>query len=303
MSAKARSNPRIGLLDRRKRKQGMLLVAPAVIILLCTSCYALGWAFVMSFSSNGAVMKNGFSFVFLDNYLAVLKARNFDQAILNTLRFAVLTIGIELVIGLLTAAKLSKSMRGTRIFQLGITTPMMIAPVAAAATWLWMFSDGYGIINHALSGIGLSGPHWLTYAEPARWAIIIVSVWGAVPFAILLLYAAQTGIPTEMFEAAHIDGASDFQLYWRIIFPQLKATLMLILIIRITDAIKMYDIPHVLTDGGPANATQMISDYIYKRSFDDYKFGEAAAGSYLVTAAIVAITLTINKLMRGGRQK
>ena len=299
----ARGVRRVHPLEARRRRQGMLLTLPAAAVLALTVCYALGWAFVMSFSDNKAVMKGAFSFVGLKNYLSVFESGNFRFAIQNTLRFGVCTIAIELGIGLLAAAQLSKRMAGTRLARLAITTPMMIAPVAAAATWLWMFSDGYGIINHFLSMLGVSGPMWLTYAEPARWAIVMVSVWGAVPFAILLLYAAQTDIPEEMYEAARIDGANDFQLYWRIVFPQLQNTLALILIIRITDALKMYDIPHVLTGGGPANATQFISEYIYRRSFDDYKFGESAAGSYIITIAIVGITLTVNKLMRRGKGK
>ncbi len=292
-----------GVLERRRRRQCLLLILPALLILLCISGYALGWALVMSFSSNKAVMQNSFDFVGFENYLSVLTAHDFSDAIVNTLRYCVCTISIEIFIGLLTAAKLSKGIRGTKLASLAITTPMMIAPVAAASCWLWMFSDGYGIINHFLSYLGIEGPLWLTYATEARWAVVIVSVWGAAPFAILLLYAAQTNISLDLFEAARIDGASDFQMYWYVTFPQLRSTLLMILLIRIMDSVKMYDIPHILTGGGPANATQFISEYIYRRSFDSYKFGESAAGSYIITVFVVVVSLIVNHLMREERGK
>ena len=288
--------PRVGALERKKRRHGMLLVLPAVLILLCISGYALGWAFIMSFSDNKAVMGNRFLFVGLENYVSVLTASSFSSAIINTLCYCVCTIGIELALGLLTAAKLSKNAPGSKIASLAITTPMMISSVAAASCWLWMFSDGYGIINYFLNCFGIEGPLWLTYATPARWAIVIVSVWGAAPFSILLLYAAETGISPDLFEAARIDGASEFQTYWKVVFPQLRITIVMILMVRVMDSVKMYDIPHVLTGGGPANATQFISEYIYRRSFDSYKFGESAAGSYIITVFIVIVSLLINRL-------
>ncbi len=296
MEAAKRTVLRAGVLEKKKRKQGMLLVLPAFLILLGISGYALGWAFTMSFSDNKAVMGNSFLFVGLENYAAVLTANSFTNAIVNTLRYCVCTIGIELFLGLLTAAKLSKNLRGSKLASLAITTPMMISSVAAASCWLWMFSDGYGIINHFLSCIGIEGPLWLTYATPARWAVVIVSVWGAAPFSILLLYASETGISPDLFEAARIDGASDFQTYWRVVFPQLRTTIVMILMVRIMDSVKMYDIPHILTGGGPANATQFISEYIYKRSFDSYKFGESAAGSYIITVFIVVVSLLISRM-------
>lgn len=298
MLATTKTKLKVGALERKKRRQGMLLVLPALVVLLCISGYALSWAFVMSFSENKAVMQNGFRFAGLENYVSVLTASSFSFAIGNTLRYCVCTITIELALGLLTAAKLSKNLRGTKLASLAITTPMMISSVAAAACWLWMFSDGYGIINHFLSYLGIEGPLWRTYATEARWAVVIVSVWGAAPFAILLLYAAETGISPDLFEAAHIDGASDFQLYWRVVFPQLRTTLVMILMVRIMDSVKMYDIPHILTGGGPANATQFISEYIYRRSFESYKFGESAAGSYIITVFVVLVSLLVNRLSR-----
>ncbi|MDD3409904.1 MAG: sugar ABC transporter permease [Eubacteriales bacterium] len=292
------NHPKIGVMERRKRKQGLLLIAPAFLVLLCISGYALAWAFTMSFSSNKAVMSNAFKFVGLENYVSVLTANDFSNAIVNTLRYCLCTISIELAIGLLTAAKLSKGIRGTKLASLCITTPMMISSVAAASCWLWMFSDGYGIINHFLGCVGVQGPLWLTYATQARWAVVIVSVWGAAPFSILLLYAAQTNISPDLFEAARIDGASDMQMYWYVSFPQLRSTILMILLIRIMDSVKMYDIPHILTGGGPANATQFISEYIYRRSFDSYKFGESAAGSYIITVFVVIVSLLVNHMMK-----
>lgn len=283
--------------QKREARIGLLLCIPAILV-IAFSVYSICYAFLISFSDNKSFMQGTFKFVAFKNYLNVLTNKTVRESVWNTLFYTVCTIGVELCVGLLVANAMRRELPGTNIAKVGIVLPMMMAPVASGAIWQWMFTERYGVINNLLAKIGITGPNWLGMPIPAKWAVIIVSVWGAAPFVILVLISAMGSIPKEVIEAAQIDGATDRQLYWRIIFPYLKPAISLILMIRIPDALRMYDLVYILTQGGPSNSTQVISYYIYQRGFRTMKFGDASAAAFLLFICIAVITLIANKLLK-----
>jgi len=284
--------------ERRRRIAGYTLVAPACILLLITFAVPLIYAFLISISDSNAVIDNQFVFVGLDNYLSVIKSSKFQSALFHTCFFVVTTILLELVIGFGIALLLYREVAGSRIFRLIFAVPLMVAPVVSGLQWRWLFADQYGIINHLLSLIGIKAPLWFTGSSTAWVTIVVSNLWLAAPFVILVLLAGLGGLSEELNEAAAIDGADSRQIFWKVILPQLKPTLLIILVIRLTDAFRIYDLVYILTGGGPGGATEVLSTYIYKRIFTDWKFGQGAAASFLVMLIIGILSLLCNRLMR-----
>ena len=284
--------------ERRRRIAGYTLVAPACILLLITFAVPLIYAFLISISDSNAVIDNQFVFVGLDNYLSVIKSSKFQSALFHTCFFVITTILLELVIGFGIALLLYREVAGSRIFRLIFAVPLMVAPVVSGLQWRWLFADQYGIINHLLSLVGIKAPLWFTGSSTAWVTIVVANLWLAAPFVILVLLAGLGGLSEELNEAAAIDGADSRQIFWKVILPQLKPTLLIILVIRLTDAFRIYDLVYILTGGGPGGATEVLSTYIYKRIFTDWKFGQGAAASFLVMLIIGMLSLLCNRLMR-----
>lgn len=286
---------------KKYNRTGFLLCLPTILALLL-SVYTLAYALLTSLNTNSGYLKGEFKFAGLDNYIKVLNNSKAIGAMGNTILYVVCTIIIEIALALLVSAALRKQVTGTSIFKLLIIVPMMMAPVATGAIWKWMYSDRYGIINYCLDKIGLEGPSWLGMPIPAKFAILIVSIWSALPFSILILTAAIGAVSDGVIEAAKIDGATDLQVYWNIIFPHLKPSVLLILMIRIPDALRMYDLVYILTKGGPANSTQVVSYYIYQKGFGEMKFPEASAASFILFIFIIGVTCFMNFIVKERRK-
>lgn len=275
-----------------------MLCIPAMLV-VAFAVYSLGYALVMSFNSNKGVLQGGFHFQGFENYIKALKNKELRQVIFNTVSYAFLTILVELAIGMVVSAALRRELRGSKFVKFCVILPMMIAPIASGTIWRWMFTDRYGVINYLLGLFGVEGPMWLTEKLWARAAVITISVWTAAPFVTLVLMAAINAVSKEVIEAAKIDGASNLQVYWNVIFPYLKPAITMILMIRIPDALKMYDLVYILTGGGPANSTQVISYYIYMKGFSSFKFAEASATAFILFVFIALFSVLFTKLVNG----
>lgn len=282
----------------RRKIAGYTLIAPACILLIITFAVPLIYAFLISISDSNAIIDNHFSYVGFDNYLSILKSSKFQSALIHTCFFVITTILLELIIGFCIALLLYREITGSRVFRLIFAVPLMVAPVVSGLQWRWLFADQYGIINYLLNLLGIDAPLWFTGSSTAWITIIISNLWLATPFVILVLLAGLGGLSEELHEAASIDGANKRQIFWKVILPQLKPTILVILVIRLTDAFRIYDLVYILTGGGPGGATEVLSTYIYKRIFTDWKFGQGAAASFLVMLIICILSLICNRLMR-----
>lgn len=289
-------------LEKKNRRTGLLLCVPALLA-VSFGVYTLLYALVMSFNTNMGVISGEFEFAGLDNYIETLQSKEMREVIGNTLMYAFATIVVELGIGLVVSAVLRKNVKGSGIAKVCIILPMMMAPIASGTIWRWMFTDRYGVINYFLEWFRIDGPMWLSEKIAAKIAVLTVSVWTAAPFVILVLLASINSVSDDIIEAAEIDGANSFQIYWNIIFQHLKPAIAVILLIRIPDALKMYDIVYILTGGGPSNSTQVVSYYIYNQGFKQMKFGEAAAASFLLFVLIALFTILFNSAIKWKRRE
>lgn len=290
----------VSIRQKKRRRAGYALTAPACVILLITFVVPLIYAFIISISDSDTVISNQIRIVGLANYIAVLGNSRFQTAFFHTCFFVVTTIVLEFIIGFAVSLLLYTEVKGSRIFRLIFAIPLMVAPVVSGLQWRWLFADQYGIINHILNLIGVDAPMWFTQGNTAWVTIIVANLWLAAPFVILVLLAGLGGLPEELNEAAAIDGAGRCQIFTKVILPQLKPTILVILVIRLTDAFRIYDLIYILTGGGPGGSTEVLSTYIYKRIFTDWQFGQGSAASFLVMLLIGVISLICNSLMNRG---
>lgn len=283
--------------DKSRRIAGIILTLPALIVMAATVLYPILWSFKISLFESEGMMSSG-SFVGLGNYIKVLQSSQFQNTLWNTLGFVLTTIIVELIVGFAVALVLNRSLPGTKFFRIIFTLPLMIAPVVSGLQWRWLFADQYGVVNHVLGLLGIDGPLWLGSVWGAKTAVLIANVWLATPFVILILLAAMASLSEDLYEAARLDGASAVQIFWRITLPLLKPAILMILVVRLSDAFRVFDIVYILTQGGPGGSTEVLSTYIYKNTFTGLHFGQGSAASFLVMLMIMAVSFGLFRILR-----
>jgi multiple sugar transport system permease protein len=280
-----RRRERPGPRDIRRARTGRLLALPAVLAIVVTVAFPIGWSFVMSLQSLNLLDPSvPTRFVGLENYRDILAMADFRSAMLQTCGFVVVTLTVELALAFPLALLLHRGLRATAGFRLVIALPLMVAPVVAALAWRFLFSDGYGFVDYGLSQLGLGEVHWFAKPWLARGVILVANLWLALPFDVLVLTAALAALPTDLFEAAKLDGASGWRLFRRITLPLLRPAILIILVIRLADAFRIFDLVYVLTGGGPGNSTDVVSTFIYRRTFSSVDFAGGAAASFMLLA-------------------
>ncbi|EXX84952.1 ABC transporter permease [Paenibacillus darwinianus] len=293
VSAKKRN----GKHDRSRRTAGILLTLPALLVMAATVLYPILSSFKLSIYESQGMMSTG-AFVGLDNYWKVLQSSQFQSSLRNTFGFVSVTIIVELIIGFAVALVLNRSLPGTKFFRIIFTLPLMIAPVVSGLQWRWLFADQYGVVNALLELVGIDGPLWLGTVWGARTAVLIANVWLATPFVILILLAAMSSLSEDLYEAARLDGANAFQTFRTITLPLLKPAILMILVVRLSDAFRVFDIVYILTQSGPGGSTEVLSTYIYKNTFTGLQFGQGSAASFLVMLLIMIVSFVLFRLLR-----
>ena len=284
-------------IERSQRSAFWKLTGPSLFVFVFIFLIPFAYSLIISFSDGESVLSGVPELNGIRNYAEVFTSADFYSSFLHTALFVIATISIELVVAMLTAVLLNEELPGSKVFRLIYSIPLMIAPVVAGLMWRWMFADQYGVINSLLGLIGIDGPLWFTSAGAAFSAILISNIWLATPFVILVLLSGMANLSPELNEASEIDGASKWQTFWKVVLPQLKPTILIILVIRITDAARVYDLVYILTGGGPGGSTEVVSTYIYKQIFVFLRFGEGAAASLVITIVILAVSIILNKCL------
>jgi alpha-1,4-digalacturonate transport system permease protein len=218
----------------------------------------------------------------------------FWRGIWNTVGFVSFEVGLMVIFGLITALALNRRIRGRGFFRSVFFYPVLLSPVVVALIWKWMLQYQNGVINSVLLSLGgeriefLTDPNWATF-----WAIVI-SVWAQMGFYTLILLQS---IPSELYEVAQIDGATEWDQFSAITLPLLMPTMWVVLVLALIRAVQVFDVVFVLTGGGPGTATQYIVQYIYQTAFDDRQYGLAAAASLVL--AVTLFVLTMGQLWLG----
>lgn len=281
----------------KRWRSGLFLTLPTLIIMAATVLYPILWSLKISLFATNPNLSSG-KFVGLSNYVKVLSSSQFQNVLWLTCGFVVTTIVVELVIGFTIALVLNRGLPGTQFFRVIFSLPLMIAPVVSGLQWRWLFADQYGVINYILSLVGIKGPLWMASAWGARSTVLIANVWLATPFVILVLLAAMSSLSEDLYEAARLDGANSVQIFTRITLPLLRPAILMILVVRLSDAFRVFDIVYIITQGGPGGATETLSSYIFKDTFTRLHFSQGAAASFIVMLIIMLISLVLFRTLR-----
>ncbi len=280
---------------------GVGLTAPAMAALALTMLYPIGWTIWLSLNGPQTALRGTPDFVGVHNYAKILLNPDFRTALVQTLGLTAASFALEAAIGLPVALCLNRGLAGTKAFQAVVSLPLMVAPVVGALAWRFMFAAGYGLIDSILHDLGASGPLWFSNVWLARSTVVVANLWLALPFDILVLLAGLANMPQEPFEAAMVDGASPTQIFVWITLPLLRPVIAIILVIRIADAFRIFDVVYVLTGGGPANSTNVLSTFIYRQMFSVFDFtgGAAAAVLLVIVTALASLAVVLAIGARG----
>jgi multiple sugar transport system permease protein len=285
-----------------ERALGIVMLAPMLLVLLLVIGYPLVDSFWLSLHrANLASPEQGQPFVGLSNYLYAFRQPDFWYSIQRTLYFTILSVVLELVLGILFAVLLNERFRGNLGARLAMIFPWALLTVSNGVLWAWILNPTYGVANALLVQLGvLDAPKpWLSDTFWTMNVIILADAWKTVPNMTLLLLAGLQPISADLYEAAEVDGATRWQKFTRITLPLLRPVILVAVALRTIGAFKVFDIIYVLTgNGGPANSTKVIAFYDYDQAFHYLFFGYGAAISWLITAFMLVMIVIYIRLLR-----
>lgn len=234
------------------------------------------------------------------NYLKLFKDTRFWISIRQTFLYAFIALPLIVAIPLLLATLLVKNIRCRGLFRSVFYWPSMISYIVVGLLFQFIFGDSTGVINYLLTKIGMQEVSWFTDGFNAMAVVILASVWSRSGFYMVTFISGLTSIDDTYYEAADVDGASNFHKFWSITLPLLKPTMFLVMILGFIDLFKQYGLVLTLTNGGPAGATKFAVQYIYEEAFQRFDLGYASALSMVLLVILAALTLMQFKLNKGG---
>ena len=285
----------------------LLLMLPVLLVILSVMVVPLFYGFILSFfNSRFGVSDYGESFLGLGNYFRFFRDQTARKAILNTLIFSFGAITGDFVLGTICAVFLVKIPRAlSSILRPIVTIPLLVSPVVIGLIWRYIY-DPQGILYWFLGLFGLGISHFpgVTAASTALVSVIFAQWWQVTPFVIIVLTAGLLSIPEEYYEAAKIDGAGSFSIFWKITFPQLRNVYMVIMLISGVDTLKIFDLIYSLTRGGPNNSSISLSVYAYSQAFEQLNLSYSMAISFMtmiITFMVFGIPFVRHNLGKGNR--
>lgn len=280
---------------RLEREQPWRYVAPGALLLGLVTVYPLAHVVWLSLQRRSLLDPDPPRFGGLDNYARLALDERFWNALGNTAYFAVVSVALELALGLAFALAVQRPFRGRALLYGVILLPWAVPTAVSARMWEWIFDAEIGVLNHVLG----AQVNWLGSPAWALNAAIAMDVWKSTPFVALLLVAGLQGIPRELYHAAALDGASRWTVLTRITLPLLLPMILVALLFRTIDAWRVFDSIYVLTGGGPANSTETLSIYAYKVLFQSLEFGYGSTLAVSVFACVAALAGVYVFLLRG----
>ena len=280
-------------------RSGYLFLVPAVLVISIVAVYPALNVFWLSLHRKLLIF--GISeFVGLENLLFLLGDSRFWNSLWNTVYFTLVSVSLELLLGLAIALTLRRAFKGQGWIRAIVLLPWAIPTVVSAKMWEWMYNVEFGVINYVFTSLGLltGKVNWLGDSSLALHAAIFADVWKTTPFVALLLLAGLRVIPSEVREAATVDGASRWQIFLRVTMPLLTPVILIVLLFRSLDAFRVFDLIYVLTNGGPANTTETLSIYAYKLLYSTLEYGYGSAVGVIVFICVMSISLLYINLLR-----
>ena len=240
-------------------------------------------------------------FIGLKNYIDILQDKNFYSAVGRTILYTVCNLPFKIAVPLLLATLVtSKWMRGKTMVRTLVYIPVLLSALVAGITINWMFGQEYGLINFILQSVGITPLEWSLNPALATVVISVASNWISAGYYMLLYIGGINNIPTELYEAAEVDGTTKVQSFFRITLPLLMPTTFIVLLLSTVSLLKEYALVQGITLGGPGSSTTYIVQYIFDQGFNQYKYGYASAAGILVTFLFIIIALIQFRVTKGG---
>lgn len=279
---------------RREGIEGFLLYTPSLLIILFVVIYPIGYALFLSTYYFHLIQLKQSHFIGLENYVRILSDPEFWGSIWRGIVFTFGSLIPQIVLGLLIAQLLNHpKLRWKTLWRGLIIMPWLVPTVTVAIVFRWMFNDIYGIVNYVLIGLGIIKVPipWLARQGLAMGVLVLANVWRGLPLMVTMFLAGLQGIPGELKEAARVDGASAVQTYFRITLPLLMPVVMIAGILRTIWIFNFYDLPWIMTQGGPARSTETPPVYAYLRAFSGYRLGEGSTITILLFLILVVFAI------------
>lgn len=279
---------------RGDRRSAWLMLSPALGVLVLLAVAPLVYLGYMAFHRQNLFQDQPARFVGVDNFTYLFDEAIFRSAIVKTLLLAVTTLTVEMILGFLAAALVyrARDLRGMALVRTALTTPILIAPIVAALMWRFMYEPNFGVINHLLGAVGLPKQGWLVDPSLALWSIAAIDVWQWTPFVFIVVLAGMYGLPRRLYEAAELDGTGLLRQTVFITIPLLKRVLLVVLLLRAIDILRLFDLIVATTQGGPGTTTYTLPIFIWRQGFKTFEMGDAAAAS-VVLLAMIAVVISL----------
>ena len=299
-SAKPKNTPAKELLRRFSKLEPFLWVLPALIVYGIFKLYPLVSGLHMSLLRWDGI--DDPKYIGLRNFEKILRDEMTVKVLMNNAHYAVGTVVGKIVLSLLLALLLNQALRGRTFYRTSLFMPVVMSFVVVGVLWSWLFNPQFGLINNLLYGLGLGFlvQDWLGDVAVALNSLILVDIWKWYGFHMVIFLAGLQSIPDELYEAARIDGASFWQQFRHVTIPMLQPVMIVNVTISVMGAFNVFDIPFIMTGGGPANSTNVMALHIYIRGFKFYRFGFSAALSYVLLVIVTIVAALQLKLMTSG---
>ena len=280
-----------------------LMIWPMLAVIVAVVGYPILLTLYLAFTDArlmggiGAAHRVGF-----DNFLFVMTDPDFLAAAGHTLYFTILSVGLEAMFGVLVALLLNENFRGRTLCRALLVLPWAMPTIVNAIMWRLIYQPDFGVLNALLTQTGLMAEYrsWLGSTGSAMNAVILADVWKNYPLVALIVLAALQGAPVELYDAARLDGAKAWQRFKTVTWPVIMPPLLVALVLRTIEALKVFDIVYVMTHGGPASATKTMSFFVYEESFRFMRVGSGASYALVVVLICMVFVTLYVRLIRGG---
>lgn len=283
---------KLSVAEKAEEKSFYLMILPWIIGFLAFTLVPMVTSAVLSFMNYDYISEA--KFIGLANYSSLFHDPLFYQSLIVTVLYSVVSVPLSLIVAFLLALLLNTKVKGLPVFRTIFYLPSLVTGAAASVLWLWMFNPQFGVINTVLGYFGIKGPGWVFDKDWAMPALIIMSLW-SVGGGMLIYLSGLQGIPTELYEAAKIDGAGKLVSTFKITIPLMTPVIFYNLIMGIIGSFQTFTQAYVMTDGGPEYSTYFYVYYLYKNAFMNFKIGYASAQAWILFFIILLLTALVFK--------
>ncbi len=287
---------------KHANRAGIYFLVPAVLIIAFVLLFPIIQTVVLSFGRNSTSIFIGYEYAGLANYQRLLKTPRFITSLNNTIFFTAVTVPIELLLGIALALILNRRFQGKGLVRMAVLFPWALPTALNALMWRWMFNTEFGLFNSMLTdtGLALVRVNWLGAIPTSMYAMMFVSIWKTSSFMALLLLAGLQTIPDDLYEAGSVDGTNRLSEFRYITLPLLRPAILVSVLLRTMDAMRTFELPFNLTDGGPLTSTETLSLYAYRAIFQYVNFNLGSSAILIQFIIIMSISVMYILIIRRG---